>query len=66
MSITRNSKGKFFRHGIGGTYPINDGDPQNDDPDFDEEEANRIFDDAELEHQQYMQELREERDADRY
>lgn len=35
--IYRNARGELRRSGPGGTYPINDGDPQNDDPDFDEE-----------------------------
>ena len=46
MPITRNSRGQWFHTGIGGTYPINDGDPQNDDDEFDEEEAERAYDDA--------------------
>lgn len=29
MAYIKNSSGKFFRSGIGGTYPANDGDPQN-------------------------------------
>jgi hypothetical protein len=35
--ITRNSRGQYFQHGIGGTYPVNDRDPQND-VDFDEDQ----------------------------
>lgn len=35
MPYFSNSRGKLFRYGTGGCYPINDGDPQNDDPEFD-------------------------------
>ena len=38
MSIIHNSHGQFFRSSrLGGTHPINDSDPQNDDPEFDPE-----------------------------
>ena len=30
MSYIINSHGKIFQSGIGGTYPVNDSDPQND------------------------------------
>ena len=35
----RNSRGEWFRRGAGGTYPVNDGDPQNQDDEFDRERA---------------------------
>ena len=47
MSVFRNSRGQFFQSGRGGTYPINDGNPENDVDDFYEERAQRIIDDAE-------------------
>lgn len=30
MKIFKNSKGQIFQSGSGGTYPINDGNPEND------------------------------------
>ena len=45
MSTFRTSSGQWFRSGIGGTYPINDGDPQNDE-EFDQEVADREYDSA--------------------
>ena len=30
MPFFTNSHGRRFQTGIGGTYPVNDGDPQND------------------------------------
>ena len=47
MSTFRNSRGQWFQSGIGGTYPINDSDPQNDVDDFDEDAANDAADEAE-------------------
>lgn len=48
--IWRNSRGQYFQSGIGGTYPVNDDDPQNAvDPDeFDE--AEKAIDQAENDH----------------
>ena len=37
----KNSRGQAFRSGIGGCYPVNDGDPQNDDPEIDEDALDR-------------------------
>jgi hypothetical protein len=47
VSTFRNSRGQWFKSGIGGTYPINDGDPQNDVDEFDEYAADREADAAE-------------------
>lgn len=33
MPYWTNRRGNVYRSGAGGTYRINDGDPQNDDPD---------------------------------
>ena len=47
MPIYKNSKGKLFQTGIGGTYPVNDNDPQNYVEGFDEDEYKDIdFDEA--------------------
>ncbi len=46
MPFFRNSKGKIFRSGIGGTYPVNDGNPENEVEGFDEDQFNNAQDDA--------------------
>lgn len=38
----------FMRSGPGGTYPVNNGDPQCDDDEFDEEEFTTDLEDAEI------------------
>jgi len=46
--IWTNSRGKQFQTGIGGTYPVNNGNPENDVDDPREEElANEIADQME-------------------
>lgn len=42
MIIFRNKHGQWFRSGPGGTYPINDGDPQNEVEDFDPEATEKL------------------------
>lgn len=44
--IYRNSRGQWYQSGSGGTYRVNNGDPQNDVDDFDEEEAASRDEDA--------------------
>ena len=41
MPYFKNRHGQVFRSGSGGTYPVNDGNQENDDEDFDEEEFER-------------------------
>ncbi len=45
MTIFRNSQGKYFQSGIGGTYPVNDDDPQNNVEDFDQDKADAQYED---------------------
>lgn len=42
MPFFRNSKGMLFRSGIGGTYPVNDGNPENDVDDDDVDTFNDL------------------------
>lgn len=41
MPYHQNSRGQIFNTGPWGTYRVNDGNPENDDPDFDPEEFER-------------------------
>ena len=43
MNYFRNSRGQVFSSGLGGTYPVNNGDPQCDDDQFDQDEAERFY-----------------------
>jgi hypothetical protein len=61
LSVSRNSSGQWFRTGAGGTYPINDGDPQNDVEGFDAEEADEAEGDARVESVELSETLRCER-----
>ncbi len=61
LSVSRNSSGQWFRTGAGGTYPINDGDPQNDVEGFDAEEADEAEGDARVESAELSETLRCER-----
>ena len=58
MSVSRNSSGQWFRTGAGGTYPINDGNPQNDVDGFDAAAANEAEDDARVESAELSEALR--------
>jgi hypothetical protein len=44
MSSFTNSHGQTYRTDIGGTYPVNDSDPQNVDDEFDAAEYQRARD----------------------
>jgi hypothetical protein len=60
MSYHRNKSGQIFSSGIGGNYPINNGDPQNNDDEFDPE----AFDEQENERADYLLARREERECE--
>jgi hypothetical protein len=61
VSTTRNNRGQWFKSGTGGTYPINDGDPQNDVEEFDEDAADREADAAEELSNEIAEAFRDER-----
>lgn len=46
MRYFKNSRGQVFRSGVGGTYPVNNGDPQNDDDEAPEADEIDTEDDA--------------------
>ena len=47
MPYFRNSSGKWFARGKGGTYAVNDGNPENDNDEFDEDHEQDLIDTSE-------------------
>ena len=43
----RKQRGEWYSVSEYGTYPVNDGNPENDDPDFDEELAEKEWQEQE-------------------
>jgi hypothetical protein len=66
--VARYNKTKFgfTRTSIGGTYPINNGDPQCDDDEFDEDEFTTNIEELEAEYLEEAYERRIERDNEKY